>query len=334
MAVDRGACENRASSIVGVTVRTLQRWREKGIGVDLRTTVKKAPPKNKISTPEYAEILRIVNSPEFRNLSPKVIVALLADRNTYIASESTMHRILKAEGQSTHRASSRPPHRRNRPRELIATARNQVWSWDITYLRSSVRGRFFYLYLVVDVWSRKVVGWTVEDAESSKVAADLIDRICERESVERGSLVLHADNGSPMKGADMVAKLMALGVEASHSRPSVSNDNPYSESLFRTMKYSSTFPTVAFRTIEEAREWVTGFVQWYNQVHLHCAIRFVTPAQRHDGSEKKILERRHRLYTAARERHPERWTASTRNWSPIETVRLNPVDAEPPKTAA
>ena len=183
---------------------------------------------------------------------------------------------------------------------------------------------FFYLYMIVDVWSRKVVGWAVHEVESASLAAALFEETCVLMKLDPTGLVLHADNGGPMKGSTMVATLERLGVLPSFSRPHVSNDNPFSEGLFRTLKYRPNYPTKPFANVVVARAWVLGFVGWYNGVHLHSGIRFVTPNDRHAGKEKAILERRHRVYVQARESNKARWSGPARNWTPVEVVYLNP----------
>lgn len=265
-----------------------------------------------------------MNSPEYRDLSPKQIVPKLADQGTYLASESSFYRILRDERLLEHRQPSRPPRQLSRPKEHTATGPNQLWSWDITYLRSKLRGSFYYLYLVLDIWSRKIVAWAVHETESAEHGAALMDEACRREGVRRDSLVLHSDNGSPMKAATLLATLQALGIVPSFSRPGASNDNPFSESLFRTAKYRPEYPDRPFESLEAAREWVAWFVWWYNTQHLHSAVRFVTPQQRHDGRDGQILANRESIYAHARQRHPERWTGATRNWTPVDEVRLNP----------
>ena len=284
-------------------------------------------PKNKLSDAEQQRILEVVNEPEFRDLPATQIVPILAERGIYLASESTIYRLLREKGQAAHRAASRPPQARSRPREFVATAPNQVWSWDITYLPSPVRGAFYYLYMVMDVFSRKIVGWAVHHAESSLHAADLIRAACQAEGIDSSPLVLHSDNGGPMKGATMLATLQELGVIKSFSRPSVSNDNPFSEALFRTAKYRPEYPGRPFAAIDEARQWGTWFVRWYNHEHRHSAIRFVTPEQRHTGADGAVLERRRATYQRARSRSPQRWSRQARNWSRVDVVRLNPVPA-------
>jgi len=193
-----------------------------------------------------------------------------------------------------------------------------------TYLRGPVRGAFFYFYVVMDVWSRKIVAWTVRAHESAEHAQAMIAGACKREGVRRDQLVIHSDNGAPMKAATLLAFLQGIGVVPSFSRPSVSNDNPYSESLFRTTKYRPEFPRKPFASLEQACRWATWFVNWYNTEHRHSAIKFVTPQQRHDGEDVELLARRTALYEAAKARNPNRWTGDTRDWGRPEEVVLNP----------
>jgi transposase InsO family protein len=268
-------------------------------------------------------VLALLTSSRFRDLSPKQIVPTLADEGTYTVSEATMYRILRSERLLTHRGNARP-RTNHRPPELVASAPNTVWCWDITYLRAPILGTFYYLYLLEDLYSRRIVGWQVLDGESAEAAALLVERTCTELDVDSSRLHLHSDNGGPMKGATMLATLQRLGVVASFSRPRVSDDNPFPESLFRTLKYRPGFPSRPFRDIEEARHWVKGFVRWYNEQHLHSALNFVTPNDRYFGRDIAILASRHRVYQRARRRHPDRWTGETRDWSPAPPVTLNP----------
>lgn len=223
----------------------------------------------------------------------------------------------------THRGKRRPRSRR-RPKALVATAPNQIWTWDITYLPSAVRGKYHYLYMIVDIFSRKIVGWAIHDEESSAHAARLIARAHKAEGVKAG-LVLHSDNGSPMKGGTMLAKLQDLGVIPSFSRPSVSNDNPFSESLFRTLKYRPDFPDTSFSSLSDAQRWVRLFVRWYNGTHRHSALKFVTPNQRHAGLDTKIMEQRKAVLERTKENNTARWRGSVRNWDLPDKVYLNPL---------
>lgn len=321
-----GARAQRACELLGIAPRTLTRWRGDRDAQDRRATAAVSPA-HKLTEAERARALEVARSPEFRDLSPRQFVPILADRDEYIASESTFYRILREEGELTHRGNAKPGKRR-KPNAYVASVPNQVWSWDITYLRSPVRGVFFYLYLIVDIYSRKIVGFSVEDRESPDLAASLVAEAVATEDVDGDQLVLHADNGGPMKGSTMLATLQRLGIIASFSRPSVSDDNPYSEALFRTLKYRPGFPRKPFASLSAAHEWVAAFVDWYNNQHLHSAIRYVTPADRHAGRDKAILAKRHVIYRAARTRTPRRWTGNTRNWKPVGAVYLNPARQE------
>ena len=280
-------------------------------------------PANRLSDTERQRLLEVANAPEFRSLPPSQIVPALADRGEYLASESTFYRVLRAEGQAQHRGRARPA-TQTAPRAHRATAPNQLWSWDITYLATTVQGMFFYLYLIMDVYSRKIVGLEVFDAELAEHATTVVRRAYLREAVAGQPLVLHSDNGAPMKGATLLATLQKLGVVPSFSRPSVSNDNPYSEALFRTLKYVPSYPGKPFESVEQARDWALGFQHWYNEEHKHSAIKFVTPGERHRGEEEDILARRRAVYAQARAQHPERWSGALRDWDPDKEVWLNP----------
>jgi transposase InsO family protein len=234
-----------------------------------------------------------------------------------------MYRILKKNKQLKHRSATSPK-LIQRPKAVIAIRPNQVYSWDITYLLSSIRCRFFYLYMYVDIYSRKIVGYEVYTEESSNHAANLLEATCVQEKIKKNELILHSDNGSPMKGATMLATLQRLGVIPSFSRPGVSDDNPYSEALFKTLKYNPKYPLKPFESLEEARRWVDDFVQWYNYEHLHSGIKFVTPEQRHTGQDDMILKNRAEVYTKAKERMPQRFSNGTRNWKKDYEVLLNP----------
>lgn len=213
----------------------------------------------------------VINSQEFKDLPPSPIVPRLADRGLYLASESTMQRLLRSRHQNTHRSSARPAKRRPKPFALRATVVNQVYTWDITYWPTQIKGQYFYLYVFVDIFSRFIVGAQVFESESADSAADLLKNICERHGIAKDQVHLHSDNGAPMKGQTMLSMMQELGVLASRSRPSVSNDNPYSESLFGTLKYRPLMPVKPFESIEKARLWVIGLVDWYNQHHRHSA---------------------------------------------------------------
>jgi putative transposase len=320
--VESGARLKEASEIVGLSARTVIRWRGQGGGQDQRKGPLAAPA-NKFSQQDRQQILDTANSAPFRDLSPNQIVPTLADQDVYLASESTFYRVLKEHKMLAHRQASKPA-ANYRPKEHVANGACQVWSWDITYLQTSVKGLFFYLYMVIDVWSRKIISAQVFAEESMDHSSMLLARACMLHGVQPKKLVLHADNGGPMKGATMLATLHKLGVVPSFSRPSVSNDNPYSESLFRTMKYRPEYPLKPFENMDQAQSWVDGFVFWYNTQHLHSSIRYVTPDDRHFGREGSILSNRRKVYKKARDRNPDRWSNKIRNWNPVPEVWLNP----------
>lgn len=320
-----GARASLACAELGIHLRTYQRWTQGGsLRTDGRSLPLRPPPSNRLSDAERQEILMVCNRPEHSSMPPSQIVPKLADEGTYIASESSFYRVLRAASQLHRRGRAKLPRKSTPPKSHRATAPNQVWSWDITYLNSCINGLFFRLYLILDIYSRKIVAWEIHETESSEHASTLISKACLSEGVHHTQLVLHSDNGSPMKGSTMLSTLQRLGVTPSFSRPSVSNDNPYSESLFRTLKYAPSFPAKPFETITAARLWVQSFATWYNHSHRHSGLKFVSPAQRHLGDDLSILAHRHSVYLAAKLRHPERWTGPTRNWLPDLEVWLNP----------
>jgi len=314
-----GARKRKAAELLGLTARTIQRWAQKGT-LDKRKG-SRVVPGNKLSDDEKVRIINVLESSEFADSNPNQIVPRLADQGIFLGSESTMYRILRELKMNTHRQSSLPA-KDHSPDPLTATGPNQLWSWDITYLPTVVRGLFFYLYMVMDIYSRKAVACQVYEYESGDLAADLITDACIRENISKKQIILHADNGSPMKCATMLAKLQDLGVIPSFSRPSVSDDNPYSESLFRTLKYRPEYPEKPFKDLLEAREWANRFIHWYNTDHLHSSINFITPEDRHNCRDTAILKNRHKIYQDARSKYPERWSGKTRNWNPASEVVL------------
>ena len=325
-----GARLHRACEIIGLAARTVQRWVDAGknaLYVGARRTpdqrIHNCPP-NKLSDAERLAALAVLNSEEFKDLPPSQIVPRLADKGMYVASESTLYRLLRQAGQLAHRRLERVLQKRSKPRALVARRPDQIYCWDITYLPTQVRGLFFYLYLFVDIFSRKVVGWQVFDCESAERAAALLEDICRRQGVGADQVTVHSDNGSPMKGETMLATMQRLGVAHSRSRPAVSNDNPYAESLFKTLKYRPQLPLKPFADLMQARRWVTELVHWYNEQHRHSAISFVTPAQRHAQTDEALLHARAAVYEKARQQHPARWSGNTRNWTFIDEVHLNP----------
>jgi putative transposase len=333
-AMAAGARAREVAALLGVGLTTLQRWRRQfagdGDGLDRR----KGSPRlvsHRLTDEERQRILLTCNEPEFAALPPGQIVPILADRGLYIGSERSFYRVLHAHGQAHRRGRSRPPQEPRPVPRLEARGPNELWSWDITYLPTSVRGVWLYLYLVIDVWSRKIVVWDVADREDAQIAADLVGMACLRERIGKGRrqpLVLHADNGNAMRAATLESRLEELGVLRSFSRPRVSNDNPYSESLFRTAKYRPDYPRRPFASKEEACRWVASFVDWYNDRHRHSGIKFVTPQQRHSGQAVAICRHRAAVYEQARKRNSRRWSRSTRCWRQPEVVWINPPPSE------
>lgn len=316
-----GARKSEACNILGITVRTFQRWQMKNILVDGRNNSNRIP-SNKLTEDEINKIIKISTSPENRDLAIAQIIPKLADQGVYIASESSFYRTLKKHKLNTYRGKSKPKIVRNKP-ELIATKPNNIWSWDITFLQTSIKGMFFYLYLFMDMYSRKIVGFDIFAEQLAEHSAVVVTEACKVENVNKLELILHSDNGGPMKGSTMLATLQNLGIIPSFSRASVSNDNAYSEALFKTLKYCPEYPSKPFETIEQAKAWVTKFVYWYNNIHHHSGIKFVTPSERHNGLDHEILSNRISVYEKARSLNPHRWSGSIRNWSVITKVYLN-----------
>ena len=321
-----GAREEKACTELGITLRTLQRWRldTQGQG-DLRPTAKRPVPKNKLTLDEEQEIIKVTNTAEFCSLPPSQIVPALADAGVYIASESSFYRVLRAYNRQHHRGKSSKPIKRPLSTHC-ATGPNQVWMWDISWLPGPVKGLYFYLYLIIDLYSRKIVGWEIWAEESADHASVLIRRtvIKEKLATYKQPLVLHSDNGSPMKGATMLDTLYTLGITPSRSRPRVSNDNPYAESVFRTIKYRPSFPSKGFIDITEARQWVLKLAHWYNTDHHHSGLNFLTPCLRHNGQSDVIFKMRKTVYEAAKSKNPERWARNIRDWTLPNQVWLNP----------
>jgi transposase InsO family protein len=331
-ALASGARLSKACDVLGLSQRTIQRWRYNLFDAR-KAAASKRQVANKLTDKERDQILKICNQGQFASMSPNQIVPALADQGVYVASESSFYRVLRQADQLSPRGKAKPANHK-RPQAIEASGPNQVWSWDITYLPTLVKGLWFYLYMIIDIYSRKIIGWEVFDSESADNASLLIRKTCLKEKIASKPLVLHSDNGSPMKGATMLATLQKLGVVPSFSRPSVSNDNAYSEALFKTLKYHPGYPDSPFESMEKARSWVLGFTKWYNELHRHSALKFVTPDQRHRRQDITILERRKKLYLAAREKHPQRWSGAIRNWRPDNIVYLNPNKSDRPTSKA
>ena len=311
---------------MGLSERTVKRWQGcKGRAVeDQRPHAEPAKQPHKLTQSEELAILSACNQPEYRSYPPSQIVPSLADKGIYLASESSFYRVLKKHQQQNYRGRMKPPRKIPEPTSFTATDPNQVWTWDISYCPSAVRGQHWYLYLIVDIYSRKIVAWEIHEAESGELAKKLVERALLRESCWHNPPVLHSDNGAPMTSYTLKARLADLGMLMSHSRPRVSNDNPYSESLFRTVKYCPEWPSKGFKSLTAVREWMLAFEYAYNDQHLHSGIRFVTPADRHRGVDHECLAHRKTVYERAKRRNPRRWSGNTRNWEVTGPVSLNP----------
>lgn len=331
-----GARLARACAEAGICLRTYRRWYRDGVVQDdKRPTAIKPTPANALSTEEREHIVELCNTPAYSQLPPSQIVPDLLDKGAYVASESTFYRVLRAAGQLHHRGQGLVPKRRAEPTTHKASGPCEVWCWDITYCPSIVRGQFYYLYLFEDLYSRKIVGYEVYEVESGEHAAQLLQRCLLREQCLHKPLILHSDNGAPMKAQTMKAKLEELGVLPSYSRPRVSNDNAFVESLFRVLKYRPQWPSSGFASLDEARVWVDQFICWYNTEHRHSKLNFVTPEQRHNGEDSVLLARRKEVLEQAKQSTPSRWGARpVRDCKPVGPVTLNPEKEPEMKQAA
>jgi putative transposase len=272
---------------------------------EARPPRERRPHPRSLTEGERAGVRQICHTSRFVDASPASIVATLLDEGIYIASERTFYRVLCAAGESgdrrnqlTHPAYTRP--------ELLATAPNELWSWDITRLKGPAKWPYFQLYWILDVFSRYAVGWMVAHRESAALAERLIAETIEKQNIEAGQLTIHADRGSSMRSRPVAYLLAELGVTKSHSRPHTSNDNPYSEAGFKTMKYRPEFPD-QFGSIQDARAFCRGFFDWYNTAHRHSGIAMLTPEQVHYGRAGVVLERRAKVLAEAYNAHPERF---------------------------
>jgi transposase InsO family protein len=319
-----GARYHKACEVVGISLRTLQRWK-RGELQDQRKGSKKRVVR-KLSPEMKEEIIEQCNAPRFRDLNPYEIVALLLNEGQYFASVRTYYRVLKERDLLHHRSNLRVRRRHAKPPERIATASDQVYTWDITYMARTVKGLFFYAYVITDIFDKSIVGWAVHEEESGSHSRELFYRTLQGKKVKLKAL--HADNGGPMKGITLMALLRDLKVDVSHSRPRTSNDNPFIESLFKTMKYRVNYPG-RFEDLSEARLWMAEFVHWYNTEHLHSSIGYVTPSEMRTGQAEAIFEQRNATMRQAQATHPERWgSRSVKHWKVLREVILNPDKVE------
>jgi putative transposase len=299
-----------ACRVLGVQRRSVYRARQPYPEPSPRST-----PARALKPEEKAAVRAILNSERFCDCAPREVYATLLDEGRYFCDWRTMYRVLEEHDEVCERRNQRPATRRVKP-ELRATGPNQVWTWDISYLKGP--GCFYYLYTILDMYSRYIVGWMIATCESAELAEKLIAASCAKQGIERGELVLHADRGSAMRSQTVSALLKKLGVTKSHSRPYTPTDNPYSEAHFKTMKYSSNYPE-RFSGIRHSRRWTRTFVQWYNHEHHHSGLGLMTPATVHYGDVAQVSAQRQRALDAAYAAHPERF------------VNGRPTAPEPPK---
>jgi len=268
-------------------------------------------------------VLDILHSDRFVDMAPPQIYAALLDEKRYVCSTSTMYRLLRANDEVRERRDQRTHGTYARP-ELMATKVNGLWSWDITKMRGPITGTYYYLYVILDVFSRYVVGWTLQCCESQEIAEELISQTCEKQNIVPGQLTIHADRGSSMTSKSVATLMADLGVIKSHSRPHVSNDNPYSEAQFKTMKYRPTYPR-RFGSFEEAMVFAQSFFKWYNSEHYHSGIAMVTPESLHYGRAGQVIAARAQVLSIAHAAHPERFVRRAPVPQPLPTaVWINP----------
>lgn len=263
-----------------------------------------APPR--ALSPEEREAVRgVLNSDRFKDSAPAAIQATLLDEGQYLCSTRTMYRILEQD-HSTRERRNQLVHPKYEKPELLATKANQLWSWDITKLRGPAKWTYFYLYVIIDVFSRLVAGWMVAPAESAELATKLIEESCQKQNIQPDQLTIHADRGSAMRSKPVALLLADLSITKTHSRPYTSNDNPYSESQFRTMKYRPEFPD-RFGCLQDSRAFCQTFFHWYNEIHRHSGIAMMTPAMVHYGSAPAVRENRQAVLDTAYAAHPDRF---------------------------
>jgi putative transposase len=299
---DAGMSTKAACRLAGKSTATFYRCRKPTV---LGPPVPRPSPANALSEPERQEVLALLRSEEYCDLAPAQVWARLLDEGRYLCSISTMYRLLAAAGENRERRRQRTHPAKKRP-ELIARRPLEVWSWDITKLRGPTRGEYYELYVIIDIFSRYVVGWLVADAETGELAAEFIETTLTAQGVTRDQLALHADRGTSMTSKEVAQLLVDLGVARSHSRPHVSNDNPYSEAAFKTLKYCPAFPA-NFGSIQDARAFCATFFEYYNHHHRHSGIGLHTPASVHYGTATQIRRQRAATLDAAYAANPTRF---------------------------
>ena len=304
---DHGVPVSQASDALGVPRSSYYRGQQPAS--EPKAPVERAKSTRALGDEERMAVRDLLNSQAYMDRSPRQVYASLLDAGRYYCSISTMYRILAAFGEVRERRNQRRHSAYVKP-ELLATGPNQLWSWDITKLRGPVTWTYYYMYVILDVYSRYVVGWMIAERESAELAEQLIAETCARQGIEPGQLTLHADRGSPMI-AKSVAQLMSdLNVIKSHSRPHVSDDNPFSEAQFKTMKYRPGYPD-RFGSLMDARSWAHPFITWYNNEHYHTGLGLYIPADVHFGRVDDVRQARQQVLIDAYQAHPERFVKGT-----------------------
>jgi transposase InsO family protein len=302
-----GVSERSVCDLLTLDRRTIQNWRRKGTR-DRRKGSARAVA-HRLSAQEEAAVLAVATSMRCADMTPEQIVATLADEGIYVASVSSFYRILRKHKALAYRQESRKPRKAVKPVYRDVTGPNQVWSWDITWLKTTVAGMFLYAYSIIDLYDRSLVGWAIETSESEDHARRLFQRTIRDLGVV--PMIVHADNGNPMRGVTLAVFLDSLMITRSYSRPRCSNDNAFIEAWHKTLKYSVGYPRY-FASLGHARNWFAEFINWYNTEHQHSGIGYVTPKQRRTGEAQEIYERRNRTLNEARIQNPLRWkTAKT-----------------------
>ena len=310
----------RACEALGVPRSTVYRSRRPRLTPNPRPT-----PAHALSEAERSEIREVLNSERFMDQAPRQVSSALLDEGKYLCHWRSMYRILNDYGEVRERRNLRRHPVYKKP-ELLATAPNQVWSWDITLLRGPFKGSYYRLYLVLDIFSRCVVGWRIAEVESSQLARELVAQTARKQGILPDQLTLHADNGAPMRGKPLTQLLSELGIAGTHNRPHTSNDNPFSEAQFKTMKYRPDYPD-RFPDIEGARAWARRFVTWYNEEHYHSGLNLLTPASVHYGEAGDIQRQRQAVMSVAYALNPTRFSRGEPVVKGVPSaVYLNPPD--------
>jgi putative transposase len=318
-ATKSGAGLKKACDALEISVSTFHRW-SSGHITDKRKGAEKTVTR-RLGDAERQQIIDISCSEEYKDKNPYEIHANLLDKGVYIASISSFYRVLKARNLVKHRGNTKPAHSHNKPPERKATGPNQVWCWDISWLKTDVRGVFLYAYVIIDIWDRSIVKWNIHDREDDALARELFEQAI-RDTGEP-KVFVHSDNGNPMKGATLRAFFEILGINNSYSRPRISNDNPFIESFFKTLKYTIAYPQ-AFTDIASARKWFADFVNAYNKHHQHSGLNYMTPFQVRSGKYRQIAQHRNQVMKQAFERNPQRWSRNVKQIPEEHIVLLNP----------